>query len=76
MAERAITPILIGTLVGAGALMTAAFYFFAFSLIPGGAVIRWIVVAAGVAILAAVTAVVRRRIQEIKQEDPNDYRNY
>ena len=76
MAERAITPILIGVVVTVGALITAAFYYFAFTMIPGGMILRWIVVAGTVAILVAVAVVVRRRIEELKKEDPNDYRNY
>jgi cobalamin biosynthesis protein CobD/CbiB len=76
MAENARTPILIGVLVGLGAVVTGVVYFFALSLLPGGAMLRWVVLAVTVVVLVPLAAVVRSRIRELKKEDMNDYRNY
>ena len=76
MADRVITPVIIGLVLTVGALLTAAIYYLAFSLVPGGAILRIMVVVGGGGIIVALAAVVRQRIKEIREENSDDYRNY
>lgn len=76
MAEGPMTPIVIGAVVGVCALVTGGFYYFLFAMFAGTVVLRWVIVAGSIALIAALTVVVRRRIVEIKEVNPDDYRNY
>jgi uncharacterized membrane protein YeaQ/YmgE (transglycosylase-associated protein family) len=76
MADRVIAPIVIGIILTVGALLTSALYYVAFSFVPGGGILRIVVVSGGAVVIIAVAAVVRQRIQEIKEENSDDYRNY
>lgn len=76
MADRVIAPVIIGVVLTIGALLTAALYYVAFSFVPGGGILRIVVISGGIGVVVAVAVVVRQRIQEIKEENSDDYRNY
>jgi len=76
MADKPVTPIIVGVL--SGALITAGgvFYAMLFGTLPGGGIWRVIIAVGVAALIAALTAVVLIRIRELKGEDENDYRKY
>ena len=76
MPDRVHAPIVIGIILTIGALLTAALYYVAFRFVPGGAILRIVVIGSSVVFIIAIAAVVRQRIQEIKEENSDDYRNY
>lgn len=76
MADKAYTPVIIGALVGLAVAATGALYYAVFAFVPGGAVLRWGILAGTVVALGALVYVVRQRMQEIEEEDPDDYRKY
>jgi energy-converting hydrogenase Eha subunit G len=76
MADKPYNPVIIGALVGLAVAATGALYYVVLTFVPGGAVLRWIILAGTVVALGALVYVVRQRLQEIEQEDPDDYRKY
>ncbi len=76
MKDTPLTPILIGLLIGFGIAAVGAFYVFVFGQIQGTAVLQVVAVIATAGFLTALAVVVWRRIAEINEEDPDDYRKY
>ena len=76
MKDATITPIAIGILIGLAVLAAGILYFVVFGFLPGGWILRAIVTIGTVAVLFALGYVVRERIQEIRKENPDDYRKY
>lgn len=76
MVQKPFIPVVIGAVAGLVVIATGALYFFGLSLIPGAGVLQLLVLAATLVILGLLVYVVRQRRQEIKEEDPDDYRKY
>lgn len=76
MPDQKGTPIVIGAIIGFATAAVGAVYFFLFSTLPGGRVVQAIVLVGTVVLLGAIVVVVRRRLIEIEEEDPDDYRKY
>lgn len=76
MADKVVTPVIIGVLVGLVVALFGVLYYIAFLFEPGGTLLRMGVVVGTVMTLGALGYVVWQRMQEIKQEDPDDYRKY
>lgn len=70
------TPVLIGIIMGTLILAGGTFYAVIFGEIPGGTVFRVIIGLITAGFLAALVIIVLRRIQEIHEEEPDDYRKY
>jgi hypothetical protein len=76
MADRPITPVIIGGVVGILSVLVGAIYYWAFSALPGGWIAGLVILGGTLAVLAAIVYVVYQRMREIEREDPDDYRKY
>lgn len=76
MPDKQIVPILIGMVVGILALAGGGLYIIIFAFIPGGIVVQILMGGITLAMIVALAMVVRARLRELKEENPDDYRNY
>lgn len=74
--DRPITPVIIGVLIAVTTLIGGGVYIFVFAHIPGGILFQLVIAFGTAAFIAAVVVVVRARLKEIREEDPDDYRKY
>lgn len=74
--DRVVTPVIIGVVVALLLAAGTAMYAWIFSRFAMGRGVAIAIVAIGVALVAALAWVVGQRIQELKRENPDDYRNY
>lgn len=76
MHSNRIAPILVGIAVALLLIAGGLFYGIIFSTIPGGLPIGVLIAAVAFGLVGAMIAVVRERMKEIDEEDPDDYRKY
>lgn len=76
MPDKPRTPVIIAGLVGFAIVAVGAFYYHVLAMIPGGGALRFVVLIGTVLVLSALVYVVRQRLREMKEEDPDDYRKY
>ena len=76
MRDTPYTPVIIAVILGFAFVLTGSIYYFAFSLVPGGGVVRLVILVGTITALGALVYVVWQRMREIKEEDPDDYRKY
>lgn len=76
MPDSKATPVVIGLLVTVLIVTGAAAYIFAASMIPGGWIIQLVIAVVSAALVTALVATVWSRIQELNEENPDDYHNY
>ena len=66
----------IGVIGGAIILAWGTFYAIIFASVPGGMILRILIGLLTTGVLVAFAVVVMRRVQEIREENPDDYRKY
>ena len=70
------TPVIIAVLLGFAIVAVGALYYHVLAMIPGGGALRIVVLIGTLAVLGALVYVVRQRLRELKEEEPDDYRKY
>jgi hypothetical protein len=76
MADRPVTPVIIGGIVGSLAVVAGAIYYRVLAAVPGGRIAGFVILAGTLAVLAAIVYVVYQRMREIEKENTDDYRKY
>jgi uncharacterized membrane protein len=76
MADRPVTPVIIGGIVGIFSVVVGAIYYWVLSELPGGRIVGLVILVGTIAVVAAIVYVVYQRMREIEKENPDDYRKY
>jgi ABC-type nickel/cobalt efflux system permease component RcnA len=73
---RPSTPVVIGVVTGLLAVVGGAIYVFIFAHVAGGMIVQLVIVLGTAVFLGALAVVVRARLKELKEENPDDYSKY